>query len=243
MLDAISISLGGIAGVESDTSTSKQSLAETYSQFLTLLTTQLKHQDPLDPMDSKDMTNQMIQLSNTEQQIAQTDRMNEILKINQASAVNSALGYIGKEVDYVGGETEFKGNPVNVKYYLDGDAQAVKISVLDKDGKVVRTMDGNLKAGGHSIVWDGKNTAGELVAQGDYKIEVGAQDKEGKAVQTTTIVPSTVDGIETAGGQLLLVIGNQKVAIGAVQAVRDKTATAVVTPPTTETPDTETPTT
>lgn len=232
MLDAISISLGGIAGVDKDTSTSKQSLADTYSQFLTLLTTQLKNQDPLDPMDSKDMTNQMIQLSNTEQQIAQTDKMNEILKINQASAVNSALGYIGKEVDYVGGETEFKGNPVNVKYYLDKDADAVKISVLDKDGKVVTSLDGNLKAGGHNIVWDGKDRSGNIVPAGDYKIEVGAQDKEGKAVKTTTIVPSTVDGIETAGGQLLLVIGNQKVAIGAVQAVRDKTSAPVTTPTT-----------
>jgi len=228
MLDAISISLGGIAGVDKDTSTSKQSLADTYSQFLTLLTTQLKHQDPLDPMDSKDMTNQMIQLANTEQSIAQTDKMNEILKINQASAVNSALSYIGKEVDYVGGETEFKGSAVNVKYYLDKDSSTVKISVLDKDKKVVRTMDGEIKAGGHAVVWDGKDKDGKVVANGDYTIEVGAVDREGKAVQTTTIVPSTVDGIETAGGQLLLVIGNQKVAIGAVQAVRQQVAAAPV---------------
>lgn len=229
MLDAISISLGGIAGVDKDTSTSKQSLADTYSQFLTLLTTQLKNQDPLDPMDSKDMTNQMIQLSNTEQQIAQTDKMNEILKINQASAVNSALGYIGKEVDYVGGDTEFKGNTVNAKYYLDKAASATKISISDSAGKVIRTMDGDVTVGGHAIAWDGKDNDGKLVAHGDYKIAVGAQDKEGKAVQTTTIVPSTVDGIETSGGQLLLVIGNQKVAIGAVQGVRDAVPATPVT--------------
>lgn len=238
MLDAISISLGGVAGTDKTTANARDNLAATYSQFLTLLTTQLKNQDPLDPMDSKDMTNQMIQLSGVEQQISQTDKMNELLMINQATAVNGALSYIGKEVDYVGGELEYKGSPVGIKYYLDKDASKVKVSVFDKDKKLIWSGDGELKAGGHLINWDGKDKDGKVVAAGDYKVEVGAVDKDNKAVKTTTIVPSTVDGIETTDGQVLLNIGSQKVAIGSIQAVR--TPTPAVTPPPPAASDTDT---
>lgn len=227
MLDAISLSLGGIAGTDKTTDTARNNLADTYSQFLVLLTTQLKNQDPLDPMDSKDMTNQLIQLSNTEQQIAQTDKMNEILKINQASAVNSALSYIGKEVDYVGNDMQFSGTPSTFKYYLNSEAVKTKLSISDSDGNVVWSGDGNIKAGGHSFTWDGKDNQGNTVPNGTYKVEIGSQDKENKAVQSVTIVPSFVTGIETADGQVLLNIGSQKVAIGSVQAVRQPAAPVV----------------
>lgn len=219
MLDAVSLSLGGVAGT-TDTENSKKSLADTYSQFLSLLTTQLKNQDPLDPMDSKDMTNQLIQLSNTEQQIAQTDKLNSILEVNQATAVNMALNYIGKEVDYVGGDMKYSGDPVNIKYFLAGDATKTKISVSDKDGNVIWSGDGALKAGSSSIVWDGKDRNGNPVEPGYYKVEVGAQDKDAKAIQTYAIVPSVVEGVETAAGQVLLMINGKQVSIGAVQAVR-----------------------
>jgi flagellar basal-body rod modification protein FlgD len=232
MLDSISLSLGGVAGTDTNTDGAKKNLAETYSQFLTLLTTQLKNQDPLDPMDSKDMTNQMIQLSNTEQQIAQTAKMDEILKINQASAVNSALSYIGKEVDYVGGEMLYKGTPVSMKYYLDKASAQTKISVFDQDDKLVWSSDGKIEMGGHAVTWDGKDNDGNPVPNGNYKVEVGAQDADKKAVQTIVIVPSVVTGIETADGQVLLNIGSKKVAIGSVQAVRQ--ATAAIQDPTPE---------
>ncbi|MDB5477657.1 MAG: Flagellar basal-body rod modification protein FlgD [Alphaproteobacteria bacterium] len=225
MLDAISLSLGGVAGSGKTTENSRNSLQDTYSQFLALLTTQLKNQDPLNPMDSKDFTNQLISLSSAEQQLAQTDKLNSILEVSQSSAVNMALNYIGKEVDYVGGQAQFNGSPVNVKYYLDADATQTKVSVLDKDNNVVWSSNGDVKAGGHSITWDGKDKDGNIMANGDYTVSVGAKDKDDKAVKTTVIVPSTVSGIETADGQVMLVIGNQKVAIGSVQAVRQPTAT------------------
>lgn len=221
MLDAISLSLGGVAGTDKSTTDARNSLADTYSQFLTLLTTQLKHQDPLDPMDSKDMTNQLIQLSNTEQQIAQTDKLNEILMVNQASAVNMALNYIGKEVDYVGGDMEYAGTPVNIKYYLEKEAEQTKISIRDADDNVVFTTDGVTDPGSNSFVWNGKDSDGNQLPAGQYKVEVGAQDADEKAVQTYTIVPAIVKSVETAGGQVLLMINGKQVSIGAVQAVRN----------------------
>lgn len=226
MLDPISLSLGGVAGSETNTGVAQKSLQETYSQFLTLLTTQLKNQDPLNPMDSKDFTNQLISLASAEQQIAQTQKMGQLLEINQATAVNMALNYIGKEVDYVGGDMQFKGSPVNIKYFLEGDAQRTKISVADENGKVVFTTDGKKTAGSHAFEWDGKDSEGNVVPVGNYKVSIGAQNAEGKAVQTYAIVPAVVSAVETAGGQVLLIINGKQVSIGAVQAVRQPTTVA-----------------
>lgn len=223
MLDPISLSLGGVAGSETNTGVAQKSLQETYTQFLTLLTTQLKNQDPLNPMDSKDFTNQLIQLASAEQQIAQTEKMGQLLEINQATAVNMALNYIGKEVDYVGGDMQYSGSPVNIKYFLEADAQRTKISIADEDGKVVFSTDGKNKVGSHAYVWDGKDNDGKAVAAGNYKVSIGAQNSDGKAVQTYAIVPAIVSSVETAGGQVLLVINGKQVPIGSVQAVRSAT--------------------
>lgn len=230
MLDSTSLSLGGVAGVDTTkTANSRNSLQTSYSQFLTLLTTQLKNQDPLNPMDSKDFTNQLISMSGVEQQISQTEKLNDLLQVNQASAVNGALGYIGKTVDYVGGAMEYKGSPVQIKYSLAANTSATKISIADKDGNVVWSGDGELSAGGHSFTWDGKNTQGLPAASGNYKVTVGAKDKADKAVTTYVIVPATVTGVETVDGQVYLNIGDQKVSIGAVQAVRQASTPVTTT--------------
>lgn len=230
MLDSISLSLGGIAGADGSSEQARNSLQTTYSQFLTLLTTQLKNQDPLNPMESNEFTNQLIQMANVEQSISQTDKMNELLVINQAATVNGALRFIGMEVDYVGGDMEYEGNPVNIKYSLSEDSTKTRVSVLNADDQVVYSVDGNKTTGGHNFIWDGKDNDGNVVAPGKYRVEVGAQDKDGKAVETFTIVPSKVKGVETVQGQVFLIIGDQKVPIGAVQAVREATQAVVPNP-------------
>lgn len=223
MLDAISLSLGGVAGASDNTGVAQKSLQETYSQFLTLLTTQLRNQDPLNPMDSKDFTNQLISLASAEQQIAQTQKMTDLLEVNQATAVNMALNYIGKEVDYVGGDMRFSGDPVNIKYFIEGEAARTRISIADENGDVVFSTEGENTSGSHAFVWDGRDRDGNPVPEGHYKVTVGAEDSEKRAVQTYAIVPSIVSGIETAGGQVLLIINGKQVPIGAVQAVRQAT--------------------
>jgi flagellar basal-body rod modification protein FlgD len=79
MIDASTLSLGGMAGsISSGTDAAKANLNDTYNNFLVLLTTQLKNQDPLSPMDSKEFTGQLIQMSTAEQSIAQTKRIEKV---------------------------------------------------------------------------------------------------------------------------------------------------------------------
>jgi len=310
MLDSVTLSLGGVAGTDSTTEGARNSLNQTYDQFLQLLTTQLKNQDPLNPMDTKDMTNQLIALAEVEQSIAQTDKMNELIKLNQTSAINSTLlGYIGMQVDYKGSDFTYKGGSalqfdytvgenaaeatieifdkddklvwsqtgdveegayqflwygtdndgkqlpegayklkvsavdgdgtpveattpvesfnysrastnVTLEYNLEKEANQTKVSIFNMDDELIYTADGEKSAGDHTFTWSGVDKDGKPVSIGSYYIQVGATDKDGRAIKTSTVVPALVNGVEVVDGAVMLTIGNQKVPIDTVQSVR-----------------------
>lgn len=220
MIEASSLALGGIAGnVTSNTDNASQSLNQTYDNFLKMLTTQLKNQDPLNPMDSKEFTSQLIQMSTAEQAIAQTKRSEEILKMMQASTVNTALNYIGLSVDYTGNKISYDGKvPVDFSYELPEAAKQVQINILNSEGNVVYTTSGEMGKGVHTYNWDGKDKDGNPQKAGMYRIEVGAQNADNKALETKVTVPGTVAGVETADGQVYLVINGEAVSIDSVRS-------------------------
>lgn len=220
MLDATTLSLGGLNKAEDKTAAAKKSLGDTYDQFLTLLTTQLKNQDPLNPTDSKDFTNQLIAMSNTEQQIAQTQKMDELIQLNQASTVNMALNYIGLNVDYQGNTLSFDGaSPMDINYNLETAGVKGKVSILNDQNQVVWSSNAALTAGPHKVTWDGKDNLGQPVAAGNYRVEVGVLNSTNGAVKSDITVPGLVTGVETTSdGQVMLSIGDQKVPINTVQS-------------------------
>jgi flagellar basal-body rod modification protein FlgD len=233
MLDSTTLSLGGVVtSAAADATSAQSSLQTTYSQFLTLLTTQLQNQDPLDPMDSDTFTQQLISMSGVEQQIAQTSKLDDVLQATQSSAVNSALSYIGKQVDYVGGTMQYTGSPVALKYSLNTVAEQAQLSITDSSGNVVLNTPAQVTAGGHEFDWDGKDGNGDPVPAGDYTVAVGAVDATGASVTSFVIVPATVTGVETDGGAVYLNVGDQTVPISSVQAVREMPASPATDPTT-----------
>lgn len=221
MLDAASLAMGGLAtNNKASTDAAKKGLGQTYDQFLTLLTTQLKNQDPLNPMDSKDFTDQLIAMANTEQQIAQTEKMDQLITLNQSAAINQALNYIGLDVNYVGNDfTHYTGYATTFQYTLPEDGISGKVSVLDKDNNVIWSSNADYKAGDHTVTWNGLDNQGQAVAPGNYTVAIGVQNAAGAAVKSTVTVPGLVTGIDTNDqGQVLLKIGDQKVPISAVKS-------------------------
>lgn len=220
MVEASTLALGGLAGqVNSNTANASKTLGETYDNFLLMLTTQLRNQDPLNPMDSKEFTSQLIQMSSAEQSIAQTSKIEEMLKMMQASTINTALNYIGLSVDYQGNNFTFDGKTApTLGYEVPEGAVDTQVSILNSSGNVVYTAKGDSKVGQHGFVWDGKDRDGNPVKPGAYRMEVGAVDANDNALTVKTTVPGTVDGVETANGQVYLVINGEVVTIDAVKS-------------------------
>jgi flagellar basal-body rod modification protein FlgD len=188
MLDAVSMSMNGLAGAESTTENARNSLNQTYDQFLKLLTTQLKNQDPLNPMDTKDMTNQLISLAEVEQSIAQTDKLNELIKLNQTSAINSTLlSYVGMEVDYKGDAFTYKGGVgIQFDYSVAANAANAKVNIYDEDNTLVYSKDADFEEGDHSFVWSGVDNEGKRVPNGKYHLEVVAKDASDNPVTASS---------------------------------------------------------
>lgn len=215
------LSLGGLAtGSTADTESAKENLTQSYDQFLTLLTTQLQNQDPLDPMDSSEFTNQLVQFAAVEQQIAQTERLESILGTNQAFAVNAATSFIDKKVQYEGQDFIYDGTPQDMSYFLEKDAIQSKITVLDENNQVVWSTDGQIQAGEHQITWDGLDNFDQPLPEGRYSFQVGAQDAEGEAVQTSSLVSGNITGIEVIDGTIMLRIEELLVGIDQVLSVK-----------------------
>ncbi len=193
-------------------------LASDFSQFLTLLTTQLQNQDPLSPLDSNEFTNQLVQFSQVEQSINSNQKLDSLVQLQLSNALSSSLGYVGLDANYVSTEFGFDGaTPVEITTALPAGAKDASMSVVDSSGRTIFTRDISLEAGRKDLSWDGSLTGGsQKAAAGTYEIRVDAVDKDGKKIDVTTVVTGRVKGVESQNGQVLLLIGERAVPLSNV---------------------------
>ena len=198
------------------TASSSNKLADDFSQFLNLLTTQLQNQDPLSPMDTSEFTNQLVLFSGVEQQINSNQKLDSLVSLGLANSFTSSLSYVGMEVSYLSSDLHFDGSrPVNINYALDGTAVESKISILNADGEEVFSDNAAL-SGTDSFTWDGTLDAGGKAEPGTYQVRINALDIDNKPVKATTVVDGRVEGIETQNGTIFLLIGERAVSVSNV---------------------------
>jgi len=199
-------------------------LSQNMDTFLTLLTTQLKNQDPLSPQDSTQWVTQLVQFSSVEQQIHQRESLEQMLNLQLAWQSSNAVGYIGKTVQAAGDKTYLTNNSASIRYSLDENAGQVTVTIKDANGKMVRELKSPTTpttAGSHEITWDGKDKDGVALDDGFYTVSVTALKGQDIPVNATTTFSGVVDSVENANGQVLLHVGNTKLAIGDITLVKD----------------------
>jgi flagellar basal-body rod modification protein FlgD len=194
-------------------------LSQNFDAFLMLLTTQLKNQDPLSPLESTEFVTQLVQFSSVEQAIHQRESLEQLVNLQVAWQATAAVGYIGKTVETTGENLYLKDGKAEIKYKLDEDAGVVKIVIKDMNGDVVNELSGPKGKGDQTITWDGKTKDGKTAADGFYTVSVSATRGAGIAVGATTSFKGVVDAIDSADGQVLLRIGNIRFPIGNVTSV------------------------
>ena len=195
-------------------------IGETFDSFLQLLTTQLKHQDPISPMDTAQFTNQLVSFTQVEQQIGTNRRLDSLMAMQSGGQFGEALNLIGREIEVVGNRLQFDGEPVTFGYGTPADANVVTVQILDSSGRTVWSERGNTRFGRHEVEWDGATLDGTEAPEGQYLIRVTARNPEGESLEVGTFSRGTVTGAESAGGQTTLLLGDVPVALEDVLAVR-----------------------
>lgn len=176
-------------------------------RFLKLLVTQLRNQDPLNPMDNAQMTSQMAQISTVEG----IDKLNATLKmILEGSNENQAMqaaALVGHGVLVPGSGLALSGGMAVGGIELDEPADRVTVTVKDANGIAVKTLElGGKDAGSHGIAWDGKTDGGAQAADGAYSISVNAQRGDAK-VGGRTLELGMVSSVSRTGQGISLNVG------------------------------------
>lgn len=212
-----------LSALNASTAAKTDTASDLQSHFMTLLVTQLKNQDPLNPMDNSQMTSQLAQINT----VSGIQDLNTTLKgitgqINAGQSLQAAA-LIGKGV-LVPGDRVLVGNDGTTTPFgleLGAPADDVQITITDGSGKVVRSFDlGAVDAGTQSFSWDGKLDDGTQAPQGAYTLAVKATSGS-DAVDVTGLNYALVTGISTGKDGPLLDLGGitNQVSLGDVRQI------------------------
>lgn len=214
---------GGVTSAKSSTSTekdtAKNALAADFETFLTLLTTQMRNQDPLQPMESTEFISQLASFSGVEQQVRTNDRLDSILSALSGGSSAGLAEWIGRDVR-APTAAAFDGEPIEVGFTPADDADANVLVVTNAFGSVVarRTLAGDAT----EATWDGTDDLGNSVAHGDYTFAVESYDADKALLGTGTgSVFATVKEVRIADGAPALVLDNgDEVSLDSITGVR-----------------------
>ncbi len=207
------------------TSAAASTLADTFDTFLALLTTQLKNQDPLDPMKSSEFTSQLVQFAGVEQSINTNKKLDQLVQLQTSNQLNSAVSFIGKTVEVISDLLLLKDGAAKISYGLDRNAAQTIIIITNESGRTVRTVQGETDAGRHEFEWNGRDTNGVEVPDGVYGFSVVATDADEETIDTIAASFGRVTGVEVVDNAPRLNIGELGVPFDAVFAVRENEPT------------------
>lgn len=209
-----------LAGMGSGTTAAGKSSDPTADRFLTLLVTQLKNQDPLNPLDNAQITSQLAQLST----VSGINQLNSTLSSLSASMdakqYLQAAGLVGHYVVADGNAMTLADKKATGAFELAADADRVTVAVTDAAGRVVRQIDmGAETSGVVTFDWDGTDDGGKTLSDGKYTLSVTATSN-GKSVTATPLAVGQVKGlIPGANGGTLNVDGVGRVDLAAVRQI------------------------
>ena len=194
-------------------------LSSNFQTFLTLLTTQLKNQDPTSPMDSNQFTQQLVEYSQVEQQINTNTNLQSLISQGTSNASAMTVSYLGKNVSVTNGNASLSNGTANWTYNLGSAAASTTLTVTNSGGTVVYTGPGQVSAGNNTFTWNGQDNNGNQLNDGTYKLAVTATDSSGNAITTSVASAGTVSQIDMTSGTPKLVVGNMEISPGDIAAV------------------------
>ena len=209
----------GTANASASSLVGQQQIAGNFQEFLQLLTTQLKNQDPLSPLDTNQFTQQLVAFASVEQQLKTNSDLDKLVTLNKTSQATAALNFVGSQVTADGSTTQLK-NGVAVWNITSPRPATASVSILDQNDSTVWTGQQALDTGAQSYSWNGRTSTGSIAADGLYTIRITAQDAAGQSVAVSTQYTGTVTGVDLSGSEPLLQVGSSYLTISQIRSIQ-----------------------
>lgn len=206
MIDAVvAATANGNAGQDA------KKLANEFDDFLVLLTTQLQNQDPLDPMDSGEFTQQLVAFTGVEQQIQTNQNLELLANLSRLQNLASSASYLGNDALTFRDLGDHDGTGIKWQYQNTLPTDSLTLEVRDTDGNLVYSEVGETGIGFHEFNWDGLTADGEVAEAGEYKLEITAKNEDGDEITAFVFVQETITAVDTSGFEPLFTIGPNQV--------------------------------
>jgi flagellar basal-body rod modification protein FlgD len=196
-----------------------QQIAGNFQTFLQLLTTQLQNQNPLDPLDTNQFTQQLVEFAGVEQQLNANQSLQTLVSLQQTAQSTQALQFVGKTA-IVNGDTTALKNGKAVWELNVPSAANITVNITNASGQTVFTGNYSANAGnGQPFNWNGQANDGTQLPDGLYKMTATAADGSGNSVAISTQVGGTVDSVDLTQSPPLLSINGQSYTVSQIKAI------------------------
>lgn len=218
IIPATSTSTGSTTKSTTGAAVDNSTLAGNFTTFLTLLTTQLKNQNPLEPLDTNQFTAQLVQFAQVEQQMKQNEQLASLVSLSKSAEATTALAYVGGTVVVDGATTELTSTGANWMYNVAKPASA-SITIKDSTGQTAYTGKTAVNPGDQKFTWDGRGNDGKAWPAGNYTMTVTAVDANNQSVAISTEVQAVVDSVDLTQTPPLLSIAGKEYTMDKIKRV------------------------
>jgi flagellar basal-body rod modification protein FlgD len=219
-------SSSGASAAQAAGTAASQQIAGNYDTFLQLLTTQLQNQDPLDPLDTSQFTQQLVEFASVEQQVDMNTNMQTLISMQQTSQATSALQLVGSTVTVAGNSAPLSNatsSPATWSLTTSMPATA-NVTITSAAGTTAYTGTLALNAGTQSYTWNGQGNNGQTWPDGTYTLSISATGANGQAATVSTQVQGIVSGVNLSSTPPTLTVSGQSVQMSQITSITNSNA-------------------
>jgi flagellar basal-body rod modification protein FlgD len=216
---AASSSSSAAASAAATSALASSQIAGNFQSFLTLLTTQLQNQNPLDPLDTNQFTQQLVEFAGVQQQLNTNDSLATLVSLQQTAQSTQALSFVGKTAVVNGSTAPLTDSQAGWELSVPTNSTAT-VTITNSTGQTVYSGSYAMTAGnGQSFVWNGKGNDGTQYPDGSYTLTAVAKDASGNPVAVTTQIEGEVTSIDLTKSPPLLTINGQTYTVSQIQSI------------------------
>ncbi len=198
-----------------------QQLAGNFDTFLQLLTTQLQNQNPLDPLDTNQFTQQLVEFASVEQQVNMNTNLQTLISLQHTAEATSAMQLIGLTASVKSNTAVLSnatGSPATWTFSVPSPATG-QLSITNASGQTVYAGTVTLNSGNQTFTWNGQGNNGITWPDGNYTMSINATGANGQPVTISTEVKGTISGVDVSQNPPQVVIGGQDYSLNAIQSI------------------------